>query len=170
MTLTIGRQLCRALEVAHAQGMVHRDIKPPNLVVDAQGFLKVMDFGIARLVEGRQAAGGPGLTAAGSIIGTPEYMAPEQLMGQPVDGRADLYAAGIVLFECATGKRVFTGESFATVLMKQVQDPPPDPRTMVPGLCRTAFVAVVLKALAKKPEDRWQSAAEVLPGAGRVRV
>jgi serine/threonine-protein kinase len=167
VTLTIGRQLCRALEVAHAQGIVHRDIKPPNLVVDAQGFLKVMDFGIARLMEGRQAPS-QGLTAAGSIIGTPEYMAPEQLLGQAVDGRADLYAAGIVLYECATGRRLFTGDSFATVLMKQVQEPPPDPRSVVPGLPE-ALAAALLKALAKEPEDRWQSATELLHALEAIR-
>jgi serine/threonine-protein kinase len=168
VTLTIGRQLCRALEVAHAVGVVHRDIKPPNLVVDAQGFLKVMDFGIARLVEGRQPAG-EGLTAEGSIIGTPEYMAPEQLMGQPVDGRADLYASGVVLFECATGKRVFAGASFATILMKQVQEAPPDPRSLVPGLPQQ-FSDLILKALAKRPEDRWQSAEEFHQALDRVRI
>lgn len=168
VTLTVGRQLCRALEVAHAQGVVHRDIKPQNLVVDGKGFLKVMDFGIARLVEGRQPAG-QGLTAEGSIIGTPEYMAPEQLMGQPVDGRCDLYAAGVVLFECATGRRVFDGTSFATMLIKAVQDPPPDPRTIVPALPE-AFAQVVLKALAKKPEDRWQTAGEFHQALERIRV
>ncbi|MEO8635992.1 MAG: protein kinase [Gemmatimonadales bacterium] len=168
VTLTIGRQLCRALEVAHGVGVVHRDIKPQNLVVDAQGFLKVMDFGIARLVEGRQRAG-PGLTAEGSIIGTPEYMAPEQLMGQTVDGRADLYAAGVVLYECLTGHRLFEGTSFATLLLKQVQEPPPDPRTLVPGL-PADVVALVLKALAKRPEDRWQSAGEFLQALDRIRA
>lgn len=165
--LTIGRQLCRALEVAHAQGVVHRDIKPPNLVLDAQGFLKVMDFGIARLVERRHT--GNVLTATGSIIGTPEYMAPEQLMGEPVDGRADLYAAGTVLFECATGKRVFNATSFGSILLKQVQETPPDPRTMVPGL-PPAFAELILKALAKKPADRWQTAEEFHQALDRVRV
>ena len=165
--LTIGRQLCRALEVAHAVGVVHRDIKPPNLVLDAQGFLKVMDFGIARLVEARQPR--DQLTAAGSIIGTPEYMAPEQLMGEPVDGRADLYAAGTVLFECATGKRVFNATSFGSILLKQVQETPPDPRTMVPGL-PPAFAELILKALAKKPADRWQTAEEFHQALDRVRV
>ncbi len=169
VALTVGRQLCRALEVAHAQGVVHRDIKPQNLVVDAQGFLKVMDFGIARLVEGRQAPRGPGLTADGTIIGTPEYMAPEQLMGQAVDGRADLYAAGIVLFECATGQRLVTGDSFGTVLMKQVQDPAPDPRSIVPGL-PPEFSTLVLKALAKEPGARWQSAAEFHQALDLIRT
>ncbi len=170
VTLTVGRQLCRALEVAHGQGVVHRDIKPQNLVVDGKGFLKVMDFGIARLVEGRQAPGqGPGLTAEGSIIGTPEYMAPEQLMGQAVDGRSDLYAAGVVLFECATGRRVFTGTSFATMLLQVVQDPPTDPRAIMPSLPES-FAAVILKALAKKPEERWQTAGEFHQALERIRV
>jgi serine/threonine-protein kinase len=168
VTLTIGRQLLRALAVAHDQGVVHRDIKPQNLVVDAQGFLKVMDFGIARLVEGRQTTGA-GLTAEGSIIGTPEYMAPEQLMGHAVDGRADLYAVGTVLFECATGKLPLSGTSFATVLMKQVQEAPPDPRRLVPALPES-FAVLVLKALAKRPEDRWQSAEEFLQAVDRVRA
>jgi len=168
VTLTVGRQLCRALEVAHGVGVVHRDIKPQNLVVDAKGFLKVMDFGIARLVEGRQPPG-QGLTAEGSIIGTPEYMAPEQLMGQPVDGRTDLYATGVVLFECATGKRVFSGTSFATLLLKQVQDAPPDPRTVMPELPE-AFATAVLKALAKRPEDRWQTAAEFHHALERIKA
>jgi serine/threonine-protein kinase len=167
VTLTIGRQLCRALEVAHGQGVVHRDIKPQNLVVDSQGFLKVMDFGIARLVEGRQP--GAGLTADGTIIGTPEYMAPEQLMGHPVDGRADLYAAGLVLFECATGRRLFSGGSFATVLMRQVQEAPTDPRTVVPGL-PDAFAILVLKALAKEPAERFQSATEFYQALDRIRA
>ena len=170
VTLAVGRQLLRALEVAHAQGVVHRDIKPQNLVVDAQGFLKVMDFGIARLVEGRQAARpkGEALTAEGSIIGTPQYMAPEQLMGESVDGRADLYAAGLVLFECATGRRMVEGESFGTVLLKQVQEPPTDPRTLVPGLPGD-FCALVLKALAKRPDERWATAAEFQQALERIR-
>jgi len=172
VTLTIGRQLCRALEVAHAQGIVHRDIKPSNMVVDAQGFLKVMDFGIARLMEGRQGQGGAGgeaLTARGTVIGTPEYMAPEQLMGRPVDGRADLYSAGLVLYECATGSRMYSGDSFATLLMKQVQEPPIDPRTVVAGL-PDVFASALLKALAKDPEQRWATATDLLHALEAIRA
>ena len=169
VTLTIGRQLCRALEVAHAQGIVHRDIKPANLVVDAQGFLKVMDFGIARLMEGRQAPSGEALTAKGSVIGTPEYMAPEQLLGHAVDGRADLYAAGLVLYECVTGKRMFSGDSFATVLMKQVQEPSLDPRAVIPGIPE-AFSSILRRALAKDPAERWQTATDLLHALEGIRV
>jgi serine/threonine protein kinase len=96
-------------------------------------------------------------------------MAPEQLLGQAVDGRADLYAAGIVMYECATGRRLFTGDSFATVLMKQVHDSPPDPRSVVPGLPEDV-VAVLLKALAKEPDQRWQSAAELLHALEAIRT
>src|SRR5918993_1974082 len=105
--LTIGKQVCRALEVAHEEGIVHRDIKPQNLLVDPTGFLKVTDFGIARLA-GAQSDGGA-LTADGMIVGTPAYMAPEQLLSEPVDGRTDIYSTGAVLFECVTGRRVLEG-------------------------------------------------------------
>jgi serine/threonine-protein kinase len=169
VVLTIGKQLCRALEVAHGQGIVHRDVKPQNLVVDAQGFLKVMDFGIARLIEARQAGRTrTGLTAEGSIIGTPAYMAPEQLLGEPLDGRTDLYAAGAVLFECVTGRQVFEGTSFASLLMKQVQDPVPDPRSFNPSLPEP-LAGLILKALAKDRERRWQTALEMLQALEEIK-
>jgi eukaryotic-like serine/threonine-protein kinase len=170
VVVTIGKQLCRALEVAHAEGVIHRDIKPQNMVVDARGFLKVMDFGVARLVEGRQPSRAKaGLTMAGTILGTPEYMAPEQLMGEVLDGRADLYATGAVLFECATGERVFAGSSFATLMIKQMQEPAPDPRTLNPRIPEP-LAGVILKALAKKREDRWQTAEELHQALERIRT
>ena len=113
--LTIGKQVCRALEVAHEAGIVHRDIKPQNLLVDPTGFLKVTDFGIARLA-GAQSEGGQALTVEGVVVGTPQYMAPEQLLGEPVDGRADLYATGAVLFECLTGRRVLESSDAMAVV------------------------------------------------------
>jgi serine/threonine protein kinase len=158
-TLTIGKQLCRALEVAHEEGIVHRDIKPQNLIVDPAGFLKVMDFGIARLTERRQAEG-EGLTAVGMVVGTPQYMAPEQLFGEPVDGRTDLYAAGAVLFECLTGRVVFNrpGVELAAV---HLRDSPPDPAELNPEV-PPALSRIILRALAARPEDRWQSATDLL--------
>ena len=167
-TLTIGKQVCRALEVAHEEGVVHRDVKPQNLLVDPVGFLKVMDFGIARLAEQR-AEPGQALTAAGVVVGTPQYMAPEQLFGDAVDGRADLYATGAVLFECVTGRPVFEAPSLVALLARHLEDTAPSPRTINPQVPE-ALSAVILRALARKPEDRWPSATEFLRALEAIQV
>jgi serine/threonine-protein kinase len=159
-TLTIGKQVCRALEVAHEEGIVHRDIKPQNLLVDPAGFLKVMDFGIARLAE-RRAEPGHALTEAGAVIGTPQYMAPEQLFGGSVDHRTDLYATGAVLFECLTGRPVFQAPSLMALLALHVEEVPPDPSSLNPDVPRP-LSRVILRALARRPEERWPSAPEFL--------
>ncbi|MBA3555509.1 MAG: protein kinase, partial [Gemmatimonadales bacterium] len=158
-TLTIGKQVCRALEVAHDEGIVHRDIKPQNLLVDPGGFLKVMDFGIARLAERR--ADAQGLTGVGVVIGTPQYMAPEQLFGEPVDARTDLYATGAVLFECLTGRPVFEAPSLPALLARHVQDRPPDPSALNSEVPES-LSRVILRALARRPDERWPSASELL--------
>jgi serine/threonine-protein kinase len=167
VTLTVGKQLCRALEVAHEQGVVHRDIKPQNMVVDPSGFLKVMDFGIARHTEGTRL--GAGLTQAGTALGTPEYMAPEQLMGEAVDPRADLYAAGAVLFECVTGRNVFEAPTLMALMAKHIEQTPEDPRRVNPEVPES-LSHVILKALAKKPHERWQSAAEMHRALEEIRT
>jgi serine/threonine-protein kinase len=167
VSLTVGKQLCRALEVAHEQGVIHRDIKPQNMVVDPGGFLKVMDFGIARLVQARQQEA-KGLTAAGVAIGTPEYMPPEQLMGEEIDARADLYSAGAVLYECVTGEPVFNAPTVTALMVKHLEEQPRDPREVVPDV-PPSLAAVVLKALAKKREERWQSAAEMHEALDAIR-
>ncbi len=151
--LTVGKQLCRALEVAHEQGVIHRDIKPQNLVVEPSGTLKVMDFGIARLATRAE-----GMTQAGMAVGTPEYMAPEQLLGAEVDFRADLYAAGAVLFEALTGRPPFVADSAITLLAKRLEETPPSPSALnreVPE----PLAALVLQTLSKDPGGRPQSAA-----------
>jgi serine/threonine-protein kinase len=157
VTLTIGKQLCRALEVAHAEGVIHRDIKPQNMVVEPNGFLKVMDFGIARLANPPK---GKGLTEAGMSIGTPDYMSPEQLSGLELDARADLYAAGVVLFECVTGRVPFEAETTWALVAKHLEEQAPDPRSLndeVPeGLAKA-----MLKAMAKEPADRYSTASEM---------
>jgi Serine/threonine protein kinase len=161
VTLPIGKQLLRALEVAHEAGVIHRDIKPQNMVVDGSGFLKVMDFGIARLAEGQQREGkAKGLTQAGSVLGTPDYMSPEQLMGEELDARADLYAAGAVLFECVTGQTVFQAPTVMALVAMHLESAPRDPRTVNPEI-PDSLAAVISKALAKRREDRWSSAAEM---------
>jgi HAMP domain-containing protein len=157
--LTIGKQLCRALEVAHEEGIIHRDIKPQNLLVDPAGFLKVMDFGIARLSE--RLEGGQTLTAAGLVVGTPQYMAPEQLFGEPVDARADLYATGAVLFECVTGRPVYEVPTVMALLSRHLVQAPPDPSTLNPDVS-PGLAKLILRALARRPDDRWGSAGELL--------
>lgn len=160
VTLPIGKQLLRALEVAHEAGVIHRDIKPQNMVVDASGFLKVMDFGIARLAEGRHDGKGKGLTLAGSVLGTPDYMSPEQLLGEELDARSDLYAAGAVLYECVTGQTVFQAPTVMALVAMHIESAPRDPRTLNPEI-PDSLAAVISKALAKRREDRWASAAEM---------
>src|SRR6266540_66515 len=164
VALTVGKQLCRALEVAHAEGVIHRDIKPQNIVVEPSGFLKVMDFGIARLANPPQ---GKGLTEAGVSIGTPDYMSPEQLSGAELDPRSDLYAAGVVLFECLTGKVPFEAETTWALVAKHLEEQPPDPRATnpeVPG----PLALVILKAMAKQPVDRFATAAEMHDALARI--
>jgi HAMP domain-containing protein len=165
-TLTIGKQVCRALEVAHDEGVIHRDVKPQNLLVDHAGFLKVMDFGIARLTE-HHSEPGRGLTAAGVVVGTPQYMAPEQLFGEPVDGRADLYATGAVLFECVTGRPVFEAPSLVALLARHLDDAPPDPRRLNTDVPEP-LAAAILRALARKPQDRWPTASHFLHALEQV--
>ncbi len=157
VTLTVGKQLCRALEVAHEQGIIHRDIKPQNMVVEPTGFLKVMDFGIARLASRPK---GKGLTQDGTAIGTPDYMSPEQITGMELDARSDLYSAGVVLFECLTGRLPFEVASVYALIAKHLEEPPPDPRTLNAEVPKP-LAAVILKAMAKQPADRYQTAAEM---------
>ena len=157
VTLTIGKQLCRALEVAHEQGVIHRDIKPQNMVVEPSGVLKVMDFGIARLASRTT---DPGLTKEGMSIGTPEYMSPEQLSGKELDARSDLYSAGVVLFECLTRRLPFEAATTYAVIAKQLEGAPPDPRTLNQDVPE-ALAHVILRAMAKEPADRYQTAAEM---------
>lgn len=157
VTLTIGKQLCRALEVAHEAGVIHRDIKPGNLVLDRGGQLKVMDFGIARLAEA-QRPDQPGLTEVGTIVGSPDYMAPEQLLGEAVDHRADIYAVGCVLFECLVGRPVYEAQNLYALISRHLTAEVPDLRAVDPSVPE-ALAAVVSRALARAPDERWPSAA-----------
>ena len=154
-TLTVAKQLCRALEVAHEQGVIHRDIKPQNMVVEPDGVLKVMDFGIARLAK-RQS----GMTEQGMVVGTPEYMAPEQLMGQEIDARADIYAAGCVIYECLTGSTPITAENQFTLVAKLLEEIPAEP-ILVNSDVPQALSDLVMRTLSKKPADRPQTAVEL---------
>ena len=164
VALTVGKQLCRALEVAHAESVIHRDIKPQNIVVDPSGFIKVMDFGIARLANPPK---GKGLTEAGISIGTPEYMSPEQLSGTDLDPRSDLYSAGVVLFECVTGRVPFEAETTWALVAKHLEEEPPNPRTLNAEVPET-LAAVILKAMAKDRERRFATASEMHDALARI--
>jgi HAMP domain-containing protein/predicted Ser/Thr protein kinase len=154
ITLSVGKQLARALEVAHEQGVIHRDIKPQNMVVEPDGVLKVMDFGIARLATRKPESG---VTQAGMIIGTPEYMAPEQFAGDEIDARADIYAAGCVLYECLTGRTPFQAETPYQLVAKVLEETAPSPRRLNPEV-PPALEALVMAALSKDPAGRPQTA------------
>ena len=148
------RQILSALRFAHRNGIVHRDIKPHNVIVDGEGRVKVMDFGIARAGAASQ------MTEAGSIIGTAQYLSPEQARGAPVDQTSDLYSTGIVLYELLTGSVPFTGETPVEIAMKHLSQAPVAPSAHRPEIPRDLDY-VVLRALAKDPADRYHSAEEM---------
>ncbi len=155
----IGRfieQLVDALGYAHAQNVVHRDIKPSNALVDAQDNLFLTDFGIAKILE-RQTR----FTETGAMMGTPDYMSPEQAQGMRVDQRSDIYSVGIILYEMVTGHVPFEAETPLAVVLKHISEPLPPPTTLKPDLSPD-IERVILKALAKKPEDRFATCAEFL--------
>ena len=149
--IAIANQLFDALDYAHQHDVVHRDIKPANLMIDTKGLLKVTDFGIARLDASE-------LTQLGPVMGSPSYMAPEQIKGQVVDGRADLFSAAVILFEILTGQRPFTG-SIATVMDKVVNAPHPPPSALNSELPDT-FNDLFDRALAKQPAHRFRTGRE----------
>jgi len=159
--LGIAKQMCQGLDAAHRQGVIHRDIKPQNmLILPETGDLKIMDFGIARVseVQGRPDAG---LTTTGTVMGTPDYMAPEQAQGRGTDFRSDIYSLGVVLFEVFSGKLPFTGSNLMTVVLAHIQQPPPRPRSVNPRV-PDRLEAVILKCMAKEPAARYARVTEIL--------
>jgi serine/threonine-protein kinase len=145
-------EILDALDHAHAHGVVHRDMKPANLIVLENGQVKIADFGIAR-VEASE------LTQTGAVLGTPSYMSPEQFMGHPVDGRSDLFSCGVILYQLLTGEKPFTGESTTTIMYKVLREAPVPPSQLNPSLS-PRLDAVLHKALAKNPNERFQSGGE----------
>jgi len=145
-----------ALDYAHSHGLVHRDIKPGNVLLDGRGNCLLSDFGIAKIVESTSQ-----FTATGGAIGTPAYMSPEQGRGDPVDARSDIYAVGVLLYEMATGRVPFEAEKPVAVIFKHIEEPLPPPRGLNPNLPQ-AVEDVIVKALAKEPQDRYATAGELV--------
>jgi serine/threonine protein kinase len=152
--LSIAKQVCDGLREAHRHGVVHRDLKPQNVQIDKGGHAKIMDFGIARSGAAR------GLTGAGVALGTPQYMAPEQVEAKPVDARSDLYSLGIILYEMLTGRVPFDGDTPLSVAMKQKLERPRGPRELNPAISPD-LGGLVLKCLEKDPAERYQGADEL---------
>ncbi len=153
-TLEYIAEAADALDYAHKNGIVHRDIKPANIMLLEDGSIRVADFGIARITESSK-------TATGTVLGTPYYMSPEQIAGKKVDGRADLFSLGVTLYELLTGERPWKGgESIGTLLFQITSDPYPDPMLVKPDLPQ-GILAVIDKALKKKPEERYQTGGEM---------
>jgi eukaryotic-like serine/threonine-protein kinase len=149
----ISREICKGLDYAHAHGIIHRDVKPANIMLTAQGSVKIMDFGIAK-------AGGS-MTSTGQVLGTPNYMSPEQVRGKSLDGRTDLFSFGVALYEMVTGEKPFIGQNVTTIIYKIVNENPIAPRDL-DGTINPVLNAVVMKTLSKSPEERYQSGADLV--------
>jgi serine/threonine-protein kinase len=161
VALRIAKQMCAGLAAAHEAGVIHRDIKPQNILIEPSGGLKIMDFGIARLTEDR------GMTATGTVIGTPDYMSPEQARGLPLDFRSDIYSTGVVLYELFTGTLPFEGDSPLAVVLKHVQEKPPSPQTRNPRI-DPKVATIILRCMQKDPVERYPSINELYEALTRV--
>jgi serine/threonine protein kinase len=150
----IAKQVCDGLAEAHRAGVVHRDLKPGNIMIDKEGNAKIMDFGIARAISVK------GITGAGVMIGTPEYMSPEQVEGKEIDQRSDIYSSGIILYEMLTGQVPFEGDTPFTIGVKQKSEIPKDPRSLNAQIPQD-LSRLILKCLEKDKERRYQSADEL---------
>ena len=152
--VSIAKQVCEGLEEAHRLGVVHRDLKPGNILIDKDGNARIMDFGIARSLRGK------GITGAGVMIGTPEYMSPEQVEGKDVDHRSDIYSLGIILYEMLTGRVPFEGDTPFTIGVKHKSESPRDPKELNAQISKN-LSQVILKCLEKAKDKRYQSAEEL---------
>ncbi len=173
-TKRIVLQVCRALHAAHEKGIYHRDVKPENCFRIKRGanqdFIKVLDFGIAKIMS-KEINPDQSLSQAGMVFGTPEYMSPEQARGAKVDHRTDVYAVGVMLYEMVTGKVPFDGSSNLEILARQANDPPIPPRKMAPNLgIKPEVEAIILRTLQKHPDERFQSIRELAEAIASVQA
>jgi serine/threonine protein kinase/predicted negative regulator of RcsB-dependent stress response len=159
--VAIAKQVGEGLSEAHGLGVVHRDLKPQNIMIDKEGNVRIMDFGIARSVEAR------GVTQAGTIVGTPDYMSPEQVEGKEADQRSDIYSIGVILYEMMTGKVPFEGDTALSVALKHKTETPPDPRSINPQL-PSDLSRMLLRCMEKDRERRYQTVDELLSDLSNV--
>jgi eukaryotic-like serine/threonine-protein kinase len=159
--LRIAKQICTGLAAAHEVGIIHGDIKPQNIMVEASGGLKIMDFGSAHLTDDR------GMTTSGTVIGTLGYMSPEQARALPLDFRSDIYSMGVLLYEVFTGSLPFEGDSPLAVVLKHVNSAPPLPKSKNPRI-DAGVAAIVMKCIEKDAAARFQSARELYEALARV--
>src|SRR5688500_7685478 len=154
--MTLAADICAALDFSHRNGIVHRDVKPGNVMITPQGTVKVMDFGIARAVSDSAAT----MTSTAAVIGTAQYLSPEQARGESVDARSDVYSLGCLLYELVTGAPPFTGDSPVSVAYQHVREDPRLPSSINPRI-PAELDAILLKAMSKNPANRYQSAADM---------
>ena len=154
-TREVVKQTSRALARAHMIGVIHRDVKPSNVLLDEGDWVQLADFGLAKMMFGDES-----ITGSGTSIGTPDYMSPEQGQGLPLDHRTDLYSLGVILYEMATGRLPYEAETPMGVIVKHISEPLPPPRQANPAIPEEVE-AVIVKTLAKDPADRYDSAGEM---------
>ena len=164
VAMGVGRQICRGLQAAHEQGIIHRDIKPQNVLIDHKGEVKLMDFGIARMTESAE-----GMTQAGMVVGTPHYMSPEQVQGRALDPRSDVYSMGIMIYEMLCGRRPFEAPALMAILTAHISETARPAIEIRPEL-DPEINRIVMKCLAKDPRQRYANAGELLSDLDQVQL